>query len=113
MKEEGMVVLCTFPSEEKARQIGALLVEKQVAACVNLIPKVTSIYRWEGAVQEGLEVLAVIKTTATAYPELERSLGSLHPYEVPEVLALPVKQGSPAYLNWLVDQVRPVDESPG
>ncbi len=101
MSSEVLVVLCTCPDEEKARQIGAALVERQVAACVNVIPGLRSIYRWQGEVHDEAEVLAVIKTTREAYPRLEQALLELHPYEVPEVLALPVAAGSAAYLDWL------------
>ena len=86
--ENARVVLCTFPDLEQARQIGAALVERQVAACVNLLPGVESIYRWEGKVERAGEVLAILKTTR--YDELEAAIRELHPYEVPEVLALPV-----------------------
>lgn len=96
---EVMVVLCTFPDLDQARQIGAALVERQVAACVNLLPGVESIYRWQGRVERAGEVLALFKTTR--YPELEAALRELHPYEVPEILALPVAAGLPAYLEWL------------
>ena len=105
MKSEVMVVLCTFPDFEKARQIGAVLVEKQVAACINLIPGVTSIYRWEGKIEEEGEVLGVIKTTAEAYAALETAILELHPYDTPEVLALPVGKGAEKYLAWVAGQV--------
>lgn len=96
---EAFVVLCTFPDLAQARQIGAAMVERQVAACVNLVPGIESIYRWEGKVERAGEVLALFKTTR--YPELEAALRELHPYEVPEILALPVAAGLPAYLAWL------------
>ena len=98
---EVLVVLCTFPDEEKARQIGAVLVEKQVAACMNVVPGLRSIYRWEGKVQDEAEALGVIKTTPERYAALEELLCELHPYEVPEVLALPVERGAEAYLQWV------------
>ena len=97
--ENAVVVLCTFPDLDQARQIGAALIERQVAACVNLLPGVESIYRWQGKVERAGEVLAVIKTTR--YPDLEAAIKDLHPYEVPEILALPVAAGLPAYLGWL------------
>ncbi len=97
--ENARVVLCTFPDLEQARQIGAALVERQVAACVTLLPGVESIYRWEGKVERAGEVLAILKTTR--YDELEAAIRELHPYEVPEVLALPVADGATAYLKWL------------
>ncbi len=96
-----MVVLCTFPDIEQARQIGAALVERQVAACVNLLPGVESLYRWEGKVEKAGEVLGIIKTTR--YAELEAAIHELHPYEVPEILALPVQAGSEAYLRWVAE----------
>lgn len=96
---EALVVFCTFPDVEKAREIAAVLVERRLAACVNLLPGVESIYRWEGKVERAGEVLAVIKTTR--YPELEAALKALHPYEVPEILALPVAAGLAGYLMWL------------
>ena len=97
--ENAMVVLCTFPDIDQARQIGAALVERQVAACVNLLPGVESIYRWEGKVEQASEVLALIKTTR--YPDLETAIRELHPYQVPEIIALPITAGLPAYLQWL------------
>jgi periplasmic divalent cation tolerance protein len=96
-----MVVLCTFPDIEQARQIGAALVERQVAACVNLLPGVESIYRWQGKVERAGEVLGIIKTTC--YPELEKLLRELHPYEVPEILAVEAAEGLPDYLRWLAE----------
>ena len=95
------VVLCTFPDLPQARHIGTLLVEKQLAACVNLIPSVESIFCWEGKISTESEVLAVFKTTAERLVELEQELLVRHPYEVPELLALPVANGSEAYLKWV------------
>lgn len=99
--ENARVVLCTFPDLEQARQIGAALVERQVAACVNLLPGVESIYRWEGKIERAGEVLAVMKTTR--YADLEAVIRELHPYEVPEILALEVAGGLPGYLHWLAE----------
>ena len=99
------VVFCTFPGREEARKIGAALVERGHAACVNLVGGVESIYRWQGEMHRDAEVLAIIKTTASAYPALEKALRELHPYEVPEIIALPVETGSAAYLAWVVEQV--------
>lgn len=106
MAETILVVFCTVPDLARARQIGTVLVEKQLAACVNLVPAVESIFRWEGAISRESEVLAVIKTSAARFGELERELVALHPYEVPEVIALPVTAGSAAYLAWVVAETR-------
>lgn len=103
--EDVILILSTFPSIEGARQIGTVLVEKQLAACVNLLPGVESIYRWQGKVETSSEVLAVIKTTAARQPELFETLASLHPYEVPEIVALEPTAVSPAYAKWISDVV--------
>jgi periplasmic divalent cation tolerance protein len=99
-----LVVFCTFPDIGQARQIGTLLVERQLAACVNLVASVESIYRWEGVVETAAEVLGVIKTTRAAYPALEAAVRTLHPYQVPEVVALPVMAGLAAYLQWVAGE---------
>ena len=103
---EVQVVLCTFPDLAQARQIGTLLVEKQLAACVNLIPVVESIFRWEGKVSREEEVLAIFKTGEARFSDFQRELLALHPYDVPEVLALPVGAGSEAYLKWVRGETR-------
>jgi periplasmic divalent cation tolerance protein len=102
-----LVVLSTFPDADQAAQIARVLVDDQLAACVNLITGVRSIYRWQGAVADAAEVLAIIKTTAERYPALSARLAELHPYEVPEIIALPLAEGHPPYLAWLVGQVAP------
>ena len=83
-----------------------MLVEKQVAACVNLVPGVRSIFRWEGKIDEEAEVLAVIKTTRGGYAALESAILELHPYDTPEVLAIPVEAGTAGYLKWVTESVR-------
>lgn len=98
---ELLVILCTFPDPEQARQIGTALVEKQLAACVNLLPGVESIYRWQGKTETAAEVLAVFKTTRGAFPAFEKALTALHPYEVPEILALEPVAASAAYAAWV------------
>jgi periplasmic divalent cation tolerance protein len=100
-----LLVISTFPDEEKARQIGTLLVEKQLAACVNLLPGLTSIYRWQGKVETEGEVMALFKTTAARFPALRDELLSLHPYDVPEVVALRMEEVAEAYGRWIMEQV--------
>jgi len=100
-----ILVVSSFPDIEKARQIGTALVEKQLAACVNLIPSVESIYRWEGKVESANEVIAFIKTTADCYPELETAILELHPYKVPEIIATEITDGLTSYLNWVNQSV--------
>jgi periplasmic divalent cation tolerance protein len=101
-----LVVLSTFPDADKAAQIARVLVEERLAACVNLIASVRSIYRWQGAVQDDAESLAIIKTTAERFPALAARLAELHPYDVPEILALSLDNGHAKYLAWLAGAVR-------
>ncbi|MFZ9936276.1 MAG: divalent-cation tolerance protein CutA [Luteolibacter sp.] len=96
------LILCTFPSVEEARQIGTTLVEKQLAACVNLIPGVESVYRWQGSVETAAETLAIIKTRATAADALSAALAELHPYGVPEIVVLDPAGVNESYRNWLL-----------
>ena len=99
------LVLCTFPNTDEARQIGTVLVEKQLAACVNLLPAVESIYRWQGKVETAAEVLAIFKTTAAALPAFQRELAALHPYDVPEIVALHPADVAESYAAWLLESV--------
>jgi periplasmic divalent cation tolerance protein len=98
---DARVVLITAPDEALARKIASALVSSGAAACVNLLPGVTSIYRWKGAVEEAREVLLIAKTTAAHMAELERALKELHPYEVPECVALAPTFVARRYLEWL------------
>jgi periplasmic divalent cation tolerance protein len=100
------IVLSTCADREQAERIARRLVEQQLAACVNILPGVQSIYRWQGNVESASEVLMVIKTSADLVSEVELTIASLHSYEVPEFLALPVFGGSHAYLAWLRDSLR-------
>lgn len=99
------MVFSTFPDAETAARIARALVDEHLAACVNVVPTVRSIYRWQGAVCDEAETLAVIKTTAERYPALAARIAELHPYQVPEVIALPLADGHPPYLAWLAEQV--------
>ena len=96
-----ILVLCTCPGESVALELARTLVRERLAACVNRVPGVTSIYRWEGRICEEPEQLLVIKTTPACYPALEVRLKTLHPYEIPEIIVIPVVSGSRQYLAWL------------
>jgi periplasmic divalent cation tolerance protein len=98
---DALVVLVTAPSAEKAAELARTLVEERLAACGNVVPGLRSIYRWEGKVQDDAEALLVLKTTRERFESLRERVLALHPYEVPEVLALPVEAGSAPYLAWL------------
>ena len=108
MSPAGVVVaLVTAPDAEAAERLASALVEERLAACANVVPGVVSIFRWDGKVQREDEVLIVLKTTAEALPRLTPRVAELHPYDVPEVLALPVSGGLDAYLSWVTAEVGP------
>ena len=96
-----VVVLSNFPSPEKAAEIGRILVEERLAACVNIVPQIRSIYRWKDAIQDEPETLVFAKTTAARAEALHKRLLAIHPYEVPEIIALPVSGGHAPYLAWV------------
>jgi periplasmic divalent cation tolerance protein len=100
------VALTTVGTLEEGRRIARAVVERRLAACVNLVPNLTSIYRWQGAVEEAEEVLLVMKTTEARLAALEAAVHELHSYEVPEFLALGVDSGSRPYLDWLLGAVK-------
>jgi periplasmic divalent cation tolerance protein len=95
------VVLVTVPSEAEGERIGRTLVGERLAACVNIVPGLRSIYRWQGAVETAGEALLVIKTRAARLDALATRIVALHPYSVPEILSLPVEAGLEAYLGWI------------
>jgi len=107
-KNAELIAFVTAPNEEEAKRIAESLVSEQLAACVNLVGGVESIYRWEGKVARDREVLLIIKTTGGRYEELERRVKELHSYSTPEVIAFRIEQGSKEYLDWLRKSVDPV-----
>lgn len=104
---DAIVVLVTAPSAEKAAEIARALVDDELAACVNVLPGMRSIYRWQGAVHDEPEVLMLVKSVRERFAAIRERVLALHPYEVPEVIALPVDSGSEPYLDWLAAGSRP------
>ena len=98
---DSLVVFVTCGSEEEALKIAHALVEERVAACVNLVSPIRSIYRWEGKVWDENEWLLIIKTQMLRFDDLEKRVKSLHSYSIPEIIALPITKGYSSYLNWL------------
>ncbi len=98
---DGIVVLITTPSQDEAKAIGRYLVENRLAACVNILPSVTSIFRWEGKICDETESLLIVKTQAGCFDLLSREVKARHPYTIPEIIALPMAQGLPDYMNWI------------
>ena len=101
-----IVVFVTCGSEEEALKIANALVEEHLAACVNLVSPVRSIYRWEGKIWDEKEWLLIIKTQKQRFEELEKKVKSLHSYSVPEIISLPIVEGSSSYLNWLEEMTK-------
>lgn len=102
--EPALLCLATAPDRTVAERIARALVEERLAACVNLLPGVTSVYRWQGAVETAGEVLLLAKTVPAQLEALTARVAELHPYEVPEVIALDVSGGLPAYLQWIASE---------
>ena len=101
-----LLVFTQLPDREAAENLARALIEERVAACVNILAAGTSIYRWQGKVEHASEIPLLIKTTAARYDALEAVIRRLHPYELPEVAAVPLAQGLPDYLQWVADEVR-------
>lgn len=101
MTADYQIVLNTCPDAATARTIATALVERGVAACVNIVPSVESVYQWQGRIEHGSELLLIIKTRAECYAALEQAIQTLHPYELPEIIAVPLATGLPAYLGWI------------
>lgn len=97
-----VLVFSTVPDRATGLRIGRALVERRLVACANLVPGLTSVYRWDGEVHEDDEMLLLMKTRRTRLPELTESLTALHPFQVPELVAVPVEAGLPAYCSWVV-----------
>ncbi len=101
MDAKTLIVLCSCPNQESAERIANHLVENRLAACVNISSPVKSVYRWQGAIETADEYMLFIKTTASSYDELELAILSVHPYELPEIVAVPVETGLQNYLGWI------------
>jgi periplasmic divalent cation tolerance protein len=99
------LVLTATGSKEEARKIARTLVERRLAACINIVPQVDSIYRWEGETEETQEWLLVIKTTAAAFERVRDAIRELHSYDLPECICISIENGSPGYLQWIADSV--------
>ncbi|MGB5405201.1 MAG: divalent-cation tolerance protein CutA [Thiogranum sp.] len=95
------IVFCTVPDTDTGHRIAAQLVEYGFAACVNLIPGVESVYRWQGRLEKASEVLLMIKSRSADYTAVETAISALHPYELPEIIAVPLSNGSAGYLDWV------------
>lgn len=103
---EPIVVLMTAANAEEAERIASMLVDARLAACVQILPAIKSVYRWKGEIVRENEVLLSAKTTREKFDELDRAVRAIHSYETPEIVALPITVGSERYLNWLISEVK-------
>ena len=101
MDPKYLIVFVTTPTVEDGRKIARILVNKKLAACVNILPWITSIYTWEGEICDDGEILLIIKTRADLFDRLSATVDKEHPYEVPEVIAIPLTAGAADYLHWI------------
>jgi len=101
MPTSALLIFCTCPNKDTGERIANSLIDQGLAACINITPPITSIYTWQGQRESAQEVLLLIKTSQDRYTELEQAIRSLHPYELPEIIAVPVEQGLAGYLEWI------------
>ena len=105
-----ILIITNLPDRASAMALAHRLIDERLAACVNVLADCTSIYRWQGKNEIVSEVPVLIKTLAEHYAQLEQLIKSIHPYELPEIIAVPISSGLPAYLKWIVDETFPVDK---
>lgn len=103
---ETLLVFTHLPDAVSAQKLASKLIEQRVAACVNILAPCRSVYRWQGKIENAEEVPLLIKTTAERYAALEQAIRAQHPYELPEIVAVPVSKGLPAYLDWVAEETR-------
>lgn len=106
MSADVLLVVTNLPDRASAERVAHALIDNRAAACVNILAECTSVYRWQDKMESATEVPLLIKTTHTAYPRLEQLIRELHPYELPEIVAVPVSTGLPGYLQWVEEETR-------
>jgi len=107
MAMETLLVFTNLPDRAAALNLAAAMIERHLAACVNVLGEATSVYRWQGKVETATEIPVLMKTTAAAYPALQQAIRELHPYELPEIIAVPLRTGLPEYLQWVAAETHP------
>lgn len=104
VSDDLILVLTNLPDQDTATRLANVLVETRAAACVNILAACASVYRWQGGIENAKEVPLLIKTRASLYPQVEQTIRAHHPYELPEIVSVPVSAGWPAYLQWVADE---------
>lgn len=107
---QACVVMITAASQGEAQELARLLIEKRLAACVQILPAMQSLYVWQGSIEQSDEVLMLVKTMLDAFPNLEETVKARHSYDTPEIIALPVIASSHSYLSWMMEHVSSIDE---
>ena len=102
---EYCIVLCTCPDQDSANELAAMLVKNKLAACVNILPGLTSVYEWKGNIEKSQELLLIVKTKSTAFQTVVNAILDRHPYELPEIISIPINNGLANYLSWIDDNV--------
>ncbi|HEX2604825.1 MAG TPA: divalent-cation tolerance protein CutA [Oxalicibacterium sp.] len=106
-----LLIWTNFPDRSSAESLARALLQRQLAACINIMPGVHSLYRWRGAIEQATEVTVLIKSVRIRYAELEQAIRAMHPYEVPEIIAVPICAGLPAYLDWLAHETTRIEDA--
>lgn len=104
--EKVILVLTNIPNLKKANKIAYTLIEKKLAACVNIIPCIQSIYKWKKSITNTTETLLIIKSTEICYSELEVTINRMHSYKIPEIISIPIERGLSTYLNWIITETK-------
>jgi len=107
MPDSTLLVICNMPDNDAAQRLAAVLVDARLAACVNILAPCHSVYRWQGKRESASETPLLIKSTSARYPALEAAIRAHHPYELPEIIAVPVTHGLPDYLSWVASETAP------
>ncbi len=107
--DEVLLVVTNLPDRDSAQRVARSLIENHAAACVNIMAECSSVYHWQGKVETACEIPLLIKTTRSAYPRVQELIQSQHPYELPEIIAVSVAAGLPAYLQWVVQESSPIN----
>jgi periplasmic divalent cation tolerance protein len=103
---ETLLIFTNYPNYQGAKDLAHMLVESKLAACVNILTECTSVYRWDDKIEHAQEVPMIIKTSADMYPQVESAIKHAHPYELPEIIAVPIVKGLPGYVNWILEQTK-------
>jgi periplasmic divalent cation tolerance protein len=110
MNSDAILIFTNLPDAHSAARLAEALVDERLAACVNILPSCASVYRWQGKIESAQETPVLIKTSRACYGKVEQAIRARHPYELPEILVVPIETGLPAYLDWVAAETRPTEK---